>query len=213
MNENKRALYLILLIVALGAILVQTRKLNLSSEITGNEIMEHIRYLSHEDRKGRYPGTRGSRDVIAYLVNRLKSYGVEPGANGSFVQPFNITTGIKLGSTNYAVLNGDTIIAEKDYIPLWFSSNGVTEGSVIFAGYGFDIDEEGLRWNDYDGLDVKGKWVMVMRHSPEREETHSLFTKHSPLHKKMLVARDRGAIGIVFISQLEDGLEKRSRKQ
>ena len=45
---------------------------------------------------------------------------------------------------------------------------------------------------------------MVMRHSPERESTHSIFAKHSPLHKKATVARDRGAIGIIFISQIED---------
>ena len=204
MNENKRALYLILFIVALGAVLIQTKRTGLSSNITNNEIMEHIRYLSHESRGGRFPGTRGSKDVIAYMVKHLKSYGVEPGANGSYVQPFDIISGIKLGDNNHALVDGDSLFAEEDYIPLSFSSSGITEGSIVFAGYGMDIDEEGLQWNDYDELDVEGKWVMVMRHSPERDNTHSLFAKHSPLHKKMLVARDRGAIGIVFISQMED---------
>ena len=204
MSENKRALYLILFIVALGAILIQTKKTGLSSNITNDEIMGHIRYLSHENRGGRFPGTRGSKDVIAYMVKHFKSYGVEPGVKDSYVQPFDITSGIKLGNDNYALINSDSLYAREDYIPLWFSSNGPTEGSIVFAGYGFDIDEEGLQWNDYDGLDIKGKWVMVMRHSPEREDSQSLFAKHSPLHKKMLVARDRGAIGIIFISQLED---------
>ena len=97
MNENKRALYLILFIVALGAILIQTKKTGLSSDITSDEIMGHIRYLSHESRGGRFPGTRGSKDVIAYMVKHLKSYGIEPGANNSYVQPFDITSGIKLG--------------------------------------------------------------------------------------------------------------------
>ena len=41
--------------------------------------MRHIQYLSHEDRKGRKPGTRESRDVIAYLIKELKSYGIKPG--------------------------------------------------------------------------------------------------------------------------------------
>ena len=124
--------------------------------------MDHIRYLSHENRGGRYPGTRGSKDVIAYMTKHLKSYGVEPGLKDSYVQPFDITSGIKLGERNYAHINGDSIFVEEDYIPLWFSSNGTTEGSVVFAGYGFDINEEGLQWNDYNDLDVKGKWVMVM---------------------------------------------------
>ena len=43
-----------------------------------------------------------------------------------------------------------------------------------------------------------------MRHSPERENKHSIYTEHSSLHKKMLVARDAGAIGVLFVSQIED---------
>ena len=74
MNENKRALFLIVFIVAFGAVLVQTKKTGLSSDITKEEIMDHIRYLSHENRGGRYPGTRGSKDVIAYMTRQLKSY-------------------------------------------------------------------------------------------------------------------------------------------
>ena len=115
MNENKRALSLIVFIVALGAVLVQTKKTGLSSDITNDEIMDHIRYLSHENRGGRYPGTRGSRDVIAYMTRHLKSYGIEPGVKDSYVQPFDITSGIKLGERNYAYVNGDSIFVEKDY--------------------------------------------------------------------------------------------------
>jgi len=204
MNDNNRALYLFAFIIALGGLLVQTKKTGPSSEITNNEIMGHIRYLSHENRSGRHPGTRGSRDVIAYLIKQLKSYGVRPGANNSFIQPFDITTGIGLGGDNYALIDEDSLEIEQEYIPLSFSSNGETVGGLVFAGYGFNIDEESLRWNDYDGLDVNGKWAVVMRHSPERGNNHSPYSSYSPLHKKMLVARDKGAIGIVFISQIED---------
>lgn len=204
MNENKRALYLILFIVVLGILLIQTKNTGISSEITNNEIMGHIRYLSHDNRGGRYPGTRGSKDAIAYLVKRLKSYGVEPGVGSSYVQPFDITTGITLDNTNYAIINEDSLVLKRDYIPLSFSSSGITKGEIVFAGYGFDINEDQLQWNDYSGINVKDKWVMVMRHSPERGNNHSLFAAHSPLHKKMLTARGNGAIGIIFISQLED---------
>ena len=112
MNENKRALFLIVFIVALGAVLVHTKKTGLSSDITNDEIMDHIRYLSHENRGGRYPGTRGSRDVIAYMTRHLKSYGIEPGLKDSYVQPFDITSGVKLGKKNYAHINGDSIFVD-----------------------------------------------------------------------------------------------------
>ena len=100
--------------------------------------------IRDRNRGGRFPGTRGSKDVISYMVKHLKSYGIEPGANNSYVQPFDITSGIKLGDGNYALVNGDSLFTGEDYIPLWFSSNGTTEGSIVFAGYGFDINEEEL---------------------------------------------------------------------
>jgi len=204
MNDNNRALYLFAFIIALGGFLIQTKSTGVSSEITNNEIMGHIRYLSHENRAGRHPGTRGSKDVIAYMVKQLKSYGVDPGVDKSFIQPFDITAGIRLVGENHALINGDSLGIEKDYVPLFFSSSGKTEGPMVFVGYGFDVDEDQLKWGDYNRVDVKGKWAMVMRHSPERGNNHSPYYPHSSLHKKMLVARDRGAIGVVFISQIED---------
>ena len=204
MNENRQSLYLFIFIACLGLFLIQGNKTDSSLDITQDEIMGHIRYLSHENRGGRYPGTRGSKDVISYIIKQFKSYGLKPGSNGSFIQPFDITTGIELGEGNYAVANGDTLIINKDYIPLAFSGSSKTSGSLVFAGYGFKIDQEDLQWNDYKNLDVDGKWVVIMRHSPERHTQHSLYASHSSLHKKMLVARDEGAAGVIFVSQMED---------
>jgi len=210
MNKNTNSLYAYILIAFLGWALIQmknsgTYQSGSSPSITENDIMDHIRYLSHKDRVGRYPGTRGSKDVISYLIRQFKSFGVKPGGvNGSFVQPFNITDGIELGKNNSMTVNGDSLVPGHDYTPLWFSGNETISASAVFAGYGFAIDEKELKWNDYSGLDVAGKWVIVMRHSPERNNQHSLYAQHSGFHKKMLVARDNGAIGIIYVSQVED---------
>lgn len=204
MSENRQSLYLFIFISCLGFLLILSNRTDSSLDITQNEIMGHIRYLSHESRSGRYPGTRGSKDVISYIIKQFKSYGIMPGSKGSFVQPFDITTGIELGEVNYAILNGDTLIAKQDYIPLAFSENSAISGSLVFAGYGFKIEQEDLQWNDYKNLDVNGKWVVIMRHSPERHNQHSKYAPHSSLHKKMLVARDQGAAGVIFVSQIED---------
>ena len=110
MSENDRSLYLFLFIALLGAFLIQNKRGDSSLDITKDEIMSHIRYLSHENRGGRYPGTRGSKDVISYMIKQFKSYGVAPGHRGSYVQPFDITTGIKLNDGNYMVVNGDTLV-------------------------------------------------------------------------------------------------------
>ena len=202
--ENNRALYLFGTIIAVGLLLVQAKKSKLNTEITENEIMEHIRFLSHEDRGGRYPGTRESKDVISYIIKSFKSYGVKPGVGNSYVQPFNIKTGIELRDSNYVILNTDTLSVLEDYAPLFFSSNSKDSGEIVFAGYGFNINTQQTKWNDYKDIDVLGKWVMVMRHGPERGDPNSDFRTHMPLYKKMLVAQDMGASGIVFISQIED---------
>ena len=210
MNKNTNSLYAYILIVILGLAMIQMKNIGTyqsgsSPSITENDIMDHIRYLSHKDRAGRYPGTRESKDVISYLIRQFKSFGVRPGGeNGSFVQPFNITDGIELGKNNSMIIDGDSLVTGRDYMPVWFSGNETVSASAVFAGYGFSIDEKELKWNDYNGVDVAGKWVIVMRHGPERNNQHSLYTPHSGLHKKMLVARDKGALGIIYVSQIED---------
>ena len=77
--------------------------------------MGHIRYLSHENREGRLPGTRGSKDVIAYLIKNLKSYCVRPAFGKSYTQPFNIQTGIQLGPLNNVIINNIININKKIY--------------------------------------------------------------------------------------------------
>ena len=210
MNDNKRAIFTIAFVFILGFFLIRLKKdfnssKNSSFEITEKEIMRHIQYLSHEDRKGRKPGTRESRDVIAYLIKELKSYGIKPGVkNQSYTQPFDIETGIELGENNFLTINNDSLEVNKDYIPLWFSSNKSESSTAVFAGYGFNINEESVQWNDYQNIDVKNKWVIVFRKSPEADNVHSVFREHSSFHKKMLVARDNGAVGIIFVSQVND---------
>ena len=209
MTENKSLLSTILVIIIVGLCFFWFRQagpgLNGTSDISEKDIMTHIRFLSDDKRAGRYPGTRGSKDVIAYLINQLKSYGVQPAGEGSsFKQTFSILDSVKIGRNNSLKINDRPLNIEKDYIPLWFSGNSSVSAEVVFAGYGINLITDSLVWNDYKDLNVDGKWVMVMRHSPERENPHSVYAPHSDLHKKMIEARDRGAVGIIFISQVED---------
>ena len=209
MTENKSLLSTILVIIIVGLCFFWFRQagpgLNGTSDISEKDIVKHIRFLSDDKRAGRYPGTRGSKDVIAYLINQLKSYGVQPAGEGSsFKQTFSILDSVKIGRNNSLKINDRPLNIEEDYTPLWFSGNSSVSAEVVFAGYGINLISDSLVWNDYKDLNVDGKWVMVMRHSPERENPHSVYAPHSDLHKKMIEARDRGAVGIIFISQVED---------
>jgi hypothetical protein len=204
MNENKKTFYAVLIFFFVGFVLIQKKQSETNSDITENEIMSHIKYLSHDQRGGRHPGSRGSKDVISYITKKFKSYGVEPGNGNSYVQPFDFKTGIKLNDSNSVSFNDQFLFPGEDYIPLSFSTNGKFSGEAVFAGYGFQINSDSLRWDDYKSIDARGKWVVIMRHSPERNKQNSIFLKHSPLYKKMIIARDQGALGVIFISQTED---------
>jgi len=209
MTDNKKLIYTIFIIIFVGYCFYLFRHKGPGEignpDISTTDILKHIRFLSDDDRAGRYPGTRESKDVISYLVKHLRSYGIQPGfKNGSFTQSFSVLDSVKLGENNSLYVNEKPLNIGDDYKPLWFSGNSTLSSTIVFAGYGFNLVSDSLMWNDYKNLNVEGKWVMVMRHSPERDNPHSVYATHSELHKKMIEARDRGAAGIIYISQVED---------
>ena len=168
------------------------------AEITISELRQHIAFLASDSLKGRKPGTDGGRIAAEYIAEEISKTGLSPIEKNSF-QYFDVVTSISAGENNTFRFKDFEGEAEKDFTPLSFSENGDITAPVIFAGYGFDIKTDSVSWNDYSGLDVTGKWVMVLRGDPE-DNPHGIFSEHSSLRKKTLVARDHGAAGILFLS-------------
>lgn len=152
------------------------------AEITISELRQHIEFLASDSLKGRKPGTDGGRIAAEYVAKEISNIGLSPIENNSF-QYFDVVTSISAGENNtfrFKDFNGE---AEMDFTPLSFSENGDVTAPVIFAGYGFDVKTDSISWNDYSGLDVTGKWVMVLRGDPE-DNPHGIFSEHSSLRKK-----------------------------
>ena len=119
MNNNRYSLLIFFLILVLGLAMFwakhQGQLPNSSPEILPNEIMNHIRFLSDDDRSGRYPGTLESRSVVSYIIRYFRSFGIRPGGkNDSFVQPFNIVDGIGLGNKKEMELGGDSLLLKEE---------------------------------------------------------------------------------------------------
>jgi hypothetical protein len=70
----------------------------------------------------------------------------------------------------------------------------------VFAGYGFNISNDSLKWNDYAGLNVKGKWIMILRADPEPDNIRSKYINYSNDRDKALLAKDMGASGVLMVS-------------
>lgn len=183
--------------------------------ITAAEIREHVRYLASDELAGRGSGTDGNRDAAIYIAAKLKTWGLHPaGINNTYFQPFDFVSAVKLGDVNTGTLKGPagkhTLAIDSDFRPFGFSSTAEVEGPLVFVGYGVTAPEK--QYDDYAGIDVKGKIVVMFRYGPDGASTRSEFQRHTGLRNKARVARDKGAAGMILINgpadEAEDGLYK-----
>ena len=170
-----------------------------NKEVTTKELQDEIKYLSSDSLNGRLTGSSGDSLAAEYIKEKLASYGMVS-LSGDGFQRFKVTNKVLPGKGNALSIDGISYTPEKDFIPLAFSSNSSLESEVIFAGYGFNINGDSLKWNDYQGIDVKGKWVMILRADPETDKTKSPFIPFSGDRDKALIAKDMGAAGVLMVS-------------
>ena len=175
--------------------------------------IEIIKALAAPDMEGRGAGTKGIDRAAHLLEERYKSFGLDPAGTQGFFQPFTVTTGAKLVSGNNLQedISGKKKILKlnEDFVPYSFSSSGQAEAPVVFAGYGASAGEFG--YDDYAGLDVQGKIVVLLRYEPSGfavKGGHQGLTQHAALITKAINARNHGAKAVVVINgKLGDGEE------
>lgn len=190
---------LALLIVVLLAASCAHTKLRTEDAITVEELKQHVSYLASDELGGRKPGTPGGNMAATYIRDQFRKSGLKLLGDNGF-QYFNVTTDVKAGPQNRFAFNGFEGKLESDFSPLSFSENASFDGPVVFAGYGFDFKTDSMEWNDYAAVDVKDKLVMILRGDPDVERDSSRFMNYSSLRKKVLIAQDHGAAGVIFVS-------------
>ena len=125
--------------------------------------------------------------AAVYIKSRMSAYGLEP-LNGDGFQRFKVTEKIMPGKKNSITTGRSSFNSNNEVAPLSFSENGKVSAEVVFAGYGFSINNDSTNWDDYKGLDVKNKWVMVLRADPEPDNARSRYASFSADRVKALVA-------------------------
>ncbi|MCE5233740.1 MAG: M28 family peptidase [Mizugakiibacter sp.] len=142
-----------------------------SADITAGDFAAHLKRLSSDEFEGRKPGTIGERLTSDYIVEQFKRMGLEPGNHGDWFQSVPVVS-TELQNTDVALDvaagGGSEKFAYKtDMVvgTLQADPDVKLDGSdVVFVGYGVDAPE--YQWNDYAGLDVKGKTVVVLVNDP-----------------------------------------------
>jgi aminopeptidase YwaD len=170
-----------------------------NKNITTGELQNHIRYLSSDSLKGRLTGSTGDSLAAEYIRTELASYGFIP-VEGDGLQRFKVIDKVLIGEKNWLKIDNVSYKPEEDFVPLSFSENDSLISEVAFAGYGFNISTDSLKWNDYAGIDVKGKWVLMLRADPESENSLSKYASFGGDRNKAMIAKDLGASGILLVS-------------
>ncbi|HTX89208.1 MAG TPA: M28 family peptidase [Bacteroidales bacterium] len=168
-------------------------------EITVKGLKSEIYFLASDSLKGRKPGTPEADVAANFIRDHFRAAGLKLLADNGY-QYFDIVTSVSLGVHNMITVNDFQGTLQKDFIPVSYSSDGSLTVPAVFAGYGFDINTDSLKWNDYDGVDVKGKWVMILRADPELDNNDSKFIPYTDLRGKVLTAKDHGAGGVLVVT-------------
>jgi len=175
--------------------------------------LDDVKALTAPSMEGRGDGTQGLARAANMLEKRYKHLGLKPAGSNSYFQPFTVITGAKLKSHNRLTVadgaqKGDLKL-NQDFVPFSFSSSGSVSAPVVFAGYGATAEEFG--YDDYSGIDVKDKIVVVLRYEPAGfadKSGNTGLTRHAQLISKAINARNHGAKAIVLVNgKLGDGEE------
>lgn len=132
---------------------------------------------------------------------------------GKYFYPFPYTAGVELAGSNKLVSAGKEWKLDEDWRPLAFSNSSQLDPTgVVFAGYGIvaPADGEQKEYDSYVHLDVENKWVMVLRQMPSdvTPERRQHLARYSSLRFKAMVARDRGAKGLIVVSGPKSGVRQ-----
>ena len=180
--SKKNLLFIFLIVSAFTSCKVENKRIVTALDsITADELKTKISVLASDDFRGRAPSTIGEEKTIAYLAEQFKQAGLKPANNGSFFQEVSL---IKLTADKSMILN---INGGKSKVSLKYSDDfigstpkvtdfiKIDNSDIVFVGYGINSSEN--NWNDYAGLDVKGKTVLMLVNDPGYATSDStLFT-------------------------------------
>jgi Zn-dependent M28 family amino/carboxypeptidase len=177
------------------------------AQITAATLRAPIRILASDEFEGRGPATRGDALTRLYLSTELETLGLQPGGvNGSWEQPFDIV-GVKAKlpasweftgkSGSVALKYGDDYIAGSG---VQTPTGAIENAPLVFVGYGIEAPE--YQWNDFKGVDVKGKVLVMLNNDPDWDP--KLFAGKTRLYYgrwtyKYESAARHGAAGVIIV--------------
>ena len=174
--------------------------------IRTDAMAEHLAFLASDRLLGRDTPSAGLDTAAAWIAGLFEQEGLQP-VNGSYFQEFALNK-VFLGDSNSCRIAGrdgswrDYRI-KKEFMPYEMTASKAGQGEIVFAGYGISTPE--LGYDDYAGIDVKGKVVFVLKRGPRQNDPASPFFLHKDVSfarvdEKIKTAIERGAAGIMLVT-------------
>lgn len=170
--------------------------------IREDDVRKNLFFLASDSLKGRNTPSPELDTAAAYIAREFEHSGLRP-VHGSYFQRYSLNI-VNLGDTNELSIrtsSGEHAYRIKtEFTPFEITANRQVRAPVVFAGYGITAPE--YRYDDYAGIDIKGKIVFVLRHEPGEEDSSSIFmgkklTDYSNLKTKVRIAVEHGAVGML----------------
>lgn len=178
-------------------------------------LADAARYLASDELEGRGIGTKGIDQAADYIAGQFAQAGLKTRLlDDSPFQKLRVTATATLGTNNRLAIQGPVpkegglpqrteLQLHADFVPLSMSGSGKLDLPLAFVGYGITAPEAG--YDDYAGIDVSGKAVIILRHEPQQADPRSAFngtddSEHAPLRRKASNAFQHGASAVVFVT-------------
>jgi hypothetical protein len=174
-----------------------------ASDIT-ERLLGIVRTLADPKWEGRGVGTAGLDSAARFVAAEMAARGLAPaGDDGTYFQKMEVTTGVEVGEPCAIEVRGKRAAVGAQFMPIGFSTNGTLKAPLVFAGYG--ITAPGYDYDDYAGIDVRDKIVLVFTQEPGEMDSLSRFegnvnTPHAEVRTKAINAREHGALGLLLVN-------------
>jgi hypothetical protein len=163
-------------------------------------IYADISYLASDELKGRAAETPGLKLAADFIAKRFAELGLQTDLfDGQPFQYFEVTgsPGASAETNKLEVIKPDgtkiAMVLAEEFQPQAIGTNGQFSGPLVFAGYGISANEENFKYDDYEGLDVKGKAVLVIRKQPKPAQDTGPFVGSQPSQYAFFTSKESNA--------------------
>lgn len=172
--------------------------------IKSENLLATVKYLSSPELAGRLGGSDGYYKAAEFMASEFKLLGLKPMGDEGYFQNFTVEYNDITGPCSFGLADDNGVVKKyalgNDYVCRGFTGSGKFTAEMVFAGYGFSYPEKGF--DEYDGIDVKGKIVMMFKQVPGWKIGEQRWNES--LRYRAGIAYGKGALGIIFVSKPND---------